>query len=82
MMVTDTLSDVRVTYGRYEEKRVSDYLASTDTVKGVDPSAIYEPDGTPNTEAYNMMVAAQHVLAKDWDRPEEDEAWVYLSMGK
>ena len=34
-MTLNTLSPIRVTYGRYE-MRASDYLSSTDVVKGVD----------------------------------------------
>lgn len=29
--------------------------------------------------AYRLMVASESVLAKEWDTPEEDEAWAYLS---
>lgn len=38
-MTLNTLSPIRVTYGRYE-MRASDYLSSTDVVKGVDPANI------------------------------------------
>lgn len=29
--------------------------------------------------AYRLMVASESILAKEWDTPEEDEAWAYLS---
>lgn len=28
-----------------------------------------------SSEAYQTMLASQAVLSKDWNRPEEDEAW-------
>jgi hypothetical protein len=32
---------------------------------------------TPS-EGYQTMLASQSVLQRDWDRPEEDEAWANL----
>lgn len=29
--------------------------------------------------AYRLMIASESILAKEWDSPEEDEAWAYLS---
>jgi hypothetical protein len=29
-------------------------------------------------EAYNIATLSEQALAKDWDRPEEDEAWAHL----
>jgi uncharacterized phage-associated protein len=29
--------------------------------------------------AYRLMLASESILAKEWDTPEEDEAWAYLS---
>ena len=31
------------------------------------------------TEAYHTMLASEAVLSKDWDRPEEDQAWAELA---
>ncbi len=31
-----------------------------------------------SSEAYQTMLASERVLAKDWDTPEEDEAWAHL----
>jgi hypothetical protein len=28
-----------------------------------------------SSESYQTMLASQEILAKDWNRPEEDEAW-------
>ncbi len=30
------------------------------------------------SEAYQTMLASEEVLSRDWDRPEEDEAWADL----
>jgi hypothetical protein len=30
------------------------------------------------SEAYQTMLASEQVLSKDWDTPEEDEAWAHL----
>jgi hypothetical protein len=30
------------------------------------------------SEAFQTMLATEHVLHRDWDRPEEDEAWAHL----
>ena len=30
------------------------------------------------SEAYQTMLASEAVLRRDWDRPEEDEAWADL----
>jgi len=30
------------------------------------------------TEAYHTMLASEVVLNRDWDRPEEDQAWADL----
>jgi hypothetical protein len=68
-------------YGRIEEK-ASEYLSSTNIVKGVDPAELYEQDKPVNPTAFDFMVASQNVLAKDWDTPEEDEAWAYLTKVK
>jgi len=32
----------------------------------------------PLSEAYQTMLASEAVLSRDWDRPEEDEAWANL----
>lgn len=45
----------------------------------------YQPDVIPATEiqvsedsSLATMIASESVLAKDWDTPEEDEAWADL----
>ncbi len=38
-------------------------------------------DGTPpeeNYAAFQTMLASEEVLRRDWNRPEEDEAWADL----
>lgn len=37
-----------------------------------------EPVNTPNEEA----LLSEQVLAKDWDKTEEDEAWSYLQQAQ
>lgn len=29
----------------------------------------------PQSEAYLTMLASEEILGRDWDLPEEDEAW-------
>jgi hypothetical protein len=31
-----------------------------------------------SSEAYQTMLASEQTLAKDWDTPQEDEAWAHL----
>ena len=33
-----------------------------------------------NPIAYRLMLASESILVKEWDTPEEDEAWAYLSQ--
>jgi len=32
----------------------------------------------PHSEAYLTMLASESLLSRDWDQPEEDEAWMDL----
>ncbi len=34
--------------------------------------------GQEMSEAFQTMIASEAVLARDWNRPEEDEAWADL----
>jgi hypothetical protein len=34
--------------------------------------------GLPDDEGLLLLIAAESSLRKDWDRPEEDEAWDHL----
>ncbi len=34
--------------------------------------------GQPMPEAFETMIASEAVLARDWNRPEEDDAWADL----
>lgn len=77
-MIHSTLSPIRVMYGR-KEQRASDYLSSTDTVKGIKPADIQDQ---PVVTARQLMAISESVFARDWNRPEEDDAWAYLSKGK
>ena len=76
-----TIPAINIQYGR-QETRASDLISSTNTVAGINPAEILEQGQPAGTTAFHLMVASQNVLAKDWDRPEEDEAWAYLSKGK
>jgi hypothetical protein len=31
-----------------------------------------------STEAYQTMLASEDVIRREWERPEEDEAWAHL----
>lgn len=34
----------------------------------------------PDDEKFDLALLSEAALAKDWDRPEEDEAWSYLAQ--
>lgn len=51
------------------------YLYSNDLSDIISHRIIRNP---PLSEAYQMMLASEAVLARDWDQPEEDEAWANL----
>ncbi|MEW6086661.1 MAG: hypothetical protein AB1607_18920 [Chloroflexota bacterium] len=73
---------ITIPYRGRQEESAKDFLSSTDGVQGVNPAELYEQGKPINTVALRLMIASQNVLAKDWDRPEEDAAWAYLSKGK
>ena len=37
-------------------------------------------DEEPMEEEYNLALVSEVALARDWDRPEEDEAWSHLAQ--
>ncbi len=37
-------------------------------------------DEEPAEDSFNLALASEAVLAKDWLRPEEDEAWSHLAQ--
>jgi hypothetical protein len=37
-------------------------------------------DEEPLDEAANLALLSESVLARDWERPEEDEAWSHLAQ--
>lgn len=37
-------------------------------------------DEEPAEEEYNLALLSEAALARDWDRPEEDEAWSHLAQ--
>ncbi len=37
-------------------------------------------DEEPSDEIVNMALLSEPALAKDWERPEEDEAWLHLAQ--
>ena len=40
--------------------------------------AIAQVPPAPYSEAYQMMLASEHVLRRDWEHPEEEAAWADL----
>lgn len=38
----------------------------------------YLTERQAQSEAFQTMLASEEVLRRDWDRPEEDEAWADL----
>lgn len=78
----DTIREIRVTYTGKKSQKVSDYLSSTDVVMAFSLDDIFEHDLPLGTSAFPFMAASENVLARDWDTPEEDAAWAYLSKGK
>ena len=37
-------------------------------------------DEEPTDETYNLALLSESALAKEWERPEEDEAWSHLAQ--
>jgi hypothetical protein len=37
-------------------------------------------DEEPSDNAVNLALLSEAVLARDWDRPEEEEAWSHLAQ--
>jgi hypothetical protein len=37
-------------------------------------------DEEPSEEIANLALLSEHALARDWERPEEDEAWSHLNQ--
>lgn len=37
-------------------------------------------DEEPSDEAVNLALLSEAALARDWERPEEDEAWSHLAQ--
>ena len=37
-------------------------------------------DEEPSDEIYNLALLSEDALARDWARPEEDEAWSHLAQ--
>jgi len=37
-------------------------------------------DEEPSDEAVNLALLSETALARDWERPEEDEAWSHLAQ--
>jgi hypothetical protein len=37
-------------------------------------------DEEPSDNAVNLALLSESALARDWDRPEEDEAWSHLAQ--
>ena len=58
------------------------------TIKLVDPIELPKSrrvlitilDEEPSDEILNVAMLSEPALAKDWERPEEDKAWLHLSQ--
>ena len=37
-------------------------------------------DEEPTTDEVDLALLSENALARDWDRPEEDEAWSHLAQ--
>lgn len=55
------------------------YEAAEDTYSSTDGTPFDQGGHEIGSEAYQTMLASEAVLRRDWDRPEEDEAWANLS---
>jgi hypothetical protein len=78
-------------WGSEETKDLLEYVYSTPPIKlgqkgnPIDFNLLITPKESEVNEfsfAYRIMLASEAILAKDWDTPEEDQAWEYLSKGK
>jgi len=38
----------------------------------------YLAERQPASESFQTMIASESVLSRDWERPEEEEAWAHL----
>jgi hypothetical protein len=74
-----------------ETKDLLDYVYSTPPIKmgqrgnPLDFNLLIPPIESVeiiSSIANRIMLASEAILAKDWDTPEEDKAWEYLSKGK
>jgi len=48
---------------------------SAKTVRHDNSTSLLEPSEIIYSETYQTMLASERVLARDWDQPDEDEAW-------
>jgi len=72
----DTLSvEVR---GEEVNKSAYDFVSTTDVARPLDLMSLLERDDSSALNTFQMMLASEHVLAKSWNTPEEDEAWAHL----
>ncbi|MFO7682002.1 MAG: hypothetical protein R6X34_18315 [Chloroflexota bacterium] len=37
-------------------------------------------DEEPSEEVFNLVLLSESALARDWEQPEEDEAWSHLAQ--
>jgi hypothetical protein len=44
-------------------------------IRGIASTSLLDLRETVYSEVYQTMIASERVLARDWDQPDEDEAW-------
>lgn len=81
MLDTVLINDVDVVITRYNKPLVTvvayeDYLAIQEEL--IRRRAIRKARRRLKSEALATMIASEQVLAREWDSPEEDEAWADL----
>lgn len=55
----------------------ADYVLTDDEINKAKHSMLNEPSSIAET-----ALLSEQALGQDWERPEEDEAWVHLQPGK
>lgn len=81
MLDTVLINDVDVVITRYNKPLVTvvayeDYIAIQEEL--IRRRAIRKARRQLKSEALATMIASEQTLAREWDSPEEDEAWVDL----
>lgn len=54
------------------------FIAHGSNKEIINTQSMMENIDLSDTDSFQTMLASEAVLSRDWDQPEEDEAWAYL----